>query len=61
MVLEINSNNFIPNTFAKFISIINTINYGTLTLAPYPIYTETFNYFAQNIEEYLDTYLKEKC
>ena len=58
-IIELDPNRFIPNTSAKFISIINTINYGSLTLAPYPIFTETFNHFSNNIEEYLDIYLKE--
>lgn len=58
-IIEIDPNIFIPNTFAKFINIMQLINYGNLVLPPYPIWTETFNYFADNINKYLDIYLKE--
>lgn len=58
-IIQIDSNVFIPNTFAKFINIMQLINYGNLVLPPYPIWTETFNYFADNINKYLEIYLKE--
>lgn len=58
-IIRLDSNIFIPNTNAKFISIIELINYGNLSVQAYPIYTETFNYFADNISEYFNTYLEE--
>ena len=58
-IIRIDSNAFIPNTNAKFISIAELINYGNLSTQAYPIYTETFNYFADNIDKYFNMYLEE--
>lgn len=38
----------IPNSNAKFIDIVNLINYGNLSLQSYPIFDEAFNLFAEN-------------
>lgn len=37
--------------------ICKLINYGNRDLVGYPIFTDTFEYFAENINEYVDRYL----
>ena len=37
-------------------SIIKTINYGTLDVKACPIFTDTLNFFAENINTYLQMY-----
>ena len=56
-IIELDPNVNIPNTYAKFIDIVKLINYGNLTLAAYPIYTNMMNYFADNLQDYYDIYL----
>ena len=58
-IIKINPNNFIPNTYAKFIDIISLINYGNMQLQSYPIIDEMFDYFAANLNQYYNDYLKE--
>lgn len=36
--------------------ISKTINYGTLQIKGCPIFTDTFNFFAENINDYLELY-----
>lgn len=59
VVIEINPNTIIPNTFAKFIDIVKLINYGNLSLQGYPILDITMEFFAENIDFYYNEYLKE--
>lgn len=58
-IIKINPNNFIPNTYAKFIDIVSLINYGNIQLQSYPIIDEMFDYFANNLNQYYNDYLKE--
>lgn len=58
-IIKINPNNFIPNTYAKFIDIVSLINYGNMQLQSYPIIDEMFDYFADNLNQYYNDYLKE--
>ena len=58
-IIKINPNNFIPNTYAKFIDIVSLINYGNMQLQSYPIIDEMFDYFAANLNQYYNDYLKE--
>ena len=44
-------------TNIRSIELINLINYGNMTVTPYPIFTEMFDYFNQNIEEIYQEYL----
>ena len=41
----------------KSIELINLINFGNMSVTPYPIFTEMFDYFNQNIEELYEEYL----
>ena len=58
-IIKINPNNFIPNTYAKFIDIVSLINYGNMQLQSYPIIDKMFDYFAANLNQYYNDYLKE--
>lgn len=60
--IEISVNNKItvPNlNQVKLISIIKLINYGNSDINGYPIFTYTFNYFAENINAYIDKYISK--
>lgn len=52
-----------PNTYApgldrvKLSSICKLINFGNFEIRNYPIFTDTFDYFAENIATYIDRYL----
>ena len=52
-------NAIIPKTLAKFIDIMKMVNYGTLSIPPYPIVDEIFTYFADNIRDFYKTFLEE--
>lgn len=57
--IRINPNIYVPGLDrVKLESICKTINFGTQEIAGYPIFTETFDYFAEHIQEYLDRYLR---
>ena len=43
----------------KLISIIKLINYGNKDIVGYPIFIDTFNYFAENIDAYIDKYISK--
>lgn len=58
-VIEIDNTSIVPNSNAKFINIINLINYGTLTISGYSIYEDIFNYLAENAGELFNQYLEE--
>lgn len=54
--IDINPNVIIPNTSAKFIDIAKLINYGNLEVPAYPIFTDTFDYIADNFEFFFNEY-----
>ena len=54
--LFINPNTLYPGTSFKVVDLCKVINFGTLSVDGYPIFTQTFDYFSQNIDKY-----KEKC
>ena len=54
----IDSNIIIPNTAAKFINIINLINYGNMDLPSYNFIDEMFNKIAENLNAFYDIYLQ---
>lgn len=58
-IIEIDKNAIIPKTLAKFIDIMKMVNYGTLSIPPYPIVDEIFTYFADNIRDFYKTFLEE--
>lgn len=52
----INPNVTYPGTELKLVDLCKVINYGTMSVEGYPIFTETFNHFSRNIRKYV-----EKC
>lgn len=58
-VIEINPNSTIPSTSAKFTDIVKLINFGNMSLQGYQIVSDTMNYFANNINNYYNSYLEE--
>ena len=58
-IIDINPNIYIPDSYNKYISIARLINYGNLSVSPYPIFTETFKYFDDNAHIYFQEYLEE--
>lgn len=50
----INPNMTYPGTNFKLIDLCKIINYGTLSIDAYPIFTITFNHFHNNIGKYID-------
>ncbi len=58
-IIGIDPLKFIPNTNAKFIDIIRLINYGNMEINGYPIIDNTFDYFANNLQDLYQQYLKE--
>ena len=58
--ISVNNKITIPNlNQVKLISIIKLINYGNNDIKGYPIFTDTFNYFAENIDAYIDKYISK--
>lgn len=57
-IIKFDNNALIPDTSTKIIDIIKLINYGNLTLFAYPIFDEMTDFFALNIDSYLDKYIK---
>lgn len=43
-----------PGTNLKIVDLCKIINYGTLSIDAYPIFTMTFNHFSENIGKYTD-------
>lgn len=53
-----NPNITYPGTSLKIYDLCKLINYGTISIDGYPIFTDTFNYFSKNIEKYVDRYTR---
>ena len=54
----INRNVFTPGLDRiKLETICKLINFGDLQIKGYPIFTDTFDYFAESIHDYVDRYL----
>ena len=57
-MIFINRNIFTPGLDRiKLESICKLINFGSLEIKGYPIFTNTFDYFAESIQDYVDRYL----
>lgn len=52
--ISINPNINYPGTNFKIIDLCKVINFGTLSIDAYPIFTETFSHFSKNIKKYID-------
>jgi hypothetical protein len=50
----INPNINYPGTNIKLVDLCNTINFGNMSIDGYPIFTETFDHFSNNINIYID-------
>ena len=59
-IIEIDRDASIPNTYAKFFDIIALINYGNLSISPYPIYTKMMDEFAENLSDYYEKFIREQ-
>ena len=56
-MIYINRNIFTPGLDRiKLESICKLINFGDLGIKGYPIFTNTFDYFAESIQDYIDSY-----
>ena len=57
-MIYINHNIFTPGLDrVKLETICKLINFGDLQNKGYPIFTDTFDYFAESIQDYVDRYL----
>ena len=57
-MIYINRNIFTPGLDRiKLEAICKLINFGDLGIKGYPIFTNTFDYFAESIQDYIDSYL----
>lgn len=59
-IIEINSSKIAPNTNAKLLWIAKLVNYGNMQLAPYPLFTELFDHFADIFWDILKEYKEEE-
>jgi len=57
IVFEINSVQIFPSTDAKLYEMCKLINNGNLLLRGYPIFSSTFDYFKEHLNEYYDLFI----
>lgn len=57
-MLQIDSNQMLPNISAKLIDLAYMINYGTLSTPAYPIFTNVFSFFANRLQLLYSEYLR---
>lgn len=56
--IHIDTNQFVPGLDrVRIHSVCKLINYGNQEIKGYPIFTDTFEYFASNIDDYVDQYM----
>ena len=60
IIIDLNPNTTIPNSYTSYISIAKLINKGNVDMNPYPIYDQIFNYVSDNFEVYYQRYLDEE-
>ena len=58
-VITINPNKILPKTSAKLNDICKLINYGTLSISRYPIFTEVFEIISKQVPYLYETFLEE--
>lgn len=59
ITISLNNTKFVPGFDRLSLqSIAKTINYGTLDIKGCPIFTDTFDYFAKNIDLYTRAYYR---
>lgn len=59
-IIQVNPNIIVTQRRAKLIDICKYITYGTLTIKGYPIITDIFKYFAENLDEFLEEFQNER-
>lgn len=57
--IVINPNSYIPNSYSRYIDLARLVNYGNLQLAPYHLFDEFMQYFADNITVLYNEYIEE--
>ena len=58
--VEIDSKQILYGTNAKLYDICKLINFGVLGIGSYPILTESFDYFKDNLDYMYEYYMREK-
>ena len=58
--VEIDSKQILYGTNAKLYDICKLINFGVLGIGSYPIFTESFDYFRDNLDYMYEYYIREK-
>lgn len=53
----IDGNKVIPGTKYKYIDVVKLINYGTIEILGYPIFSDVFNEININLDKYLEHYI----
>ena len=59
-VIELDSKQILYGTNAKLYDICKLINFGVLGISAYPIFTDSFNYFKDNLDYMYEYYLREE-
>ena len=59
-VIELDSKQILYGTNAKLYDICKLINFGVLGMGSYPILTESFDYFRDNLDYMYEYYLREE-
>lgn len=57
VLIYIDDNIYYPNTDIKLITLCKVINYGTLSIPAYPIFTNVFNHFKKDIKKYRQKFI----
>ena len=59
-IIELDSKQILYGTNAKLYDICKLINFGVLGISEYPIFTDSFNYFKDNLDYMYEYYLREE-
>ena len=54
--IEIDNNVYLVNKKAKLYDMCKLINFGNLSIKGYPIFTDTFEHFKHNLNDYISMY-----
>jgi hypothetical protein len=55
--IYIDPNMYYPGTQIKLVDLCNLINFGNLSVDAYPVFSDAFQHFSNNLEEYSDRFL----
>jgi hypothetical protein len=58
VVISIDPNVMLPNTTVKLITVIKTINFGTLSIMGHNLITKNFKFIEDNIDTFYEKYLR---